>query len=409
MSDDPFDLPERELPEHVRGAALRRIMTEIGHEPPRRRRGLAPLLIAASVVILMAGATVVTTAVLGNKDHQVSTAAPKTTVQTATTSGGGRENGFYFYHAQREWGTGAEMQRCWNIEHKPDSWQPLLRVENNNLVAMLYRVGTDIVFCQLSKEQVTVKTLPYPAPPTGTQPAKLLFVTTEGTYAGVTAPGTDNLAIDTATTHVGGAAAIGDGVFIMPNLYRPTGQVWLRNDGTGYPGYHVPAADMPQPLPPNQQGNDPRGDRTSDAGKRLGGCLSAANPPIPDADWYAPGASVVVDAQHWGQLGVLDNGLVWCSSDPDNPDFYLPMSPTTHAVQWAPVTKFSPPEVGAQLAGYALNAAAATVTVQPPGMAPHTAVVSNRTFVVTGTGPPVGGSTVTVKDSSGKVIDQFTF
>jgi len=73
---DPFDLPERELPEHVRRAALRRIMTEINHEPPRRKRGLAPLLIAASVVILMAGATVVTTAVLGNKDNKVSTAGP---------------------------------------------------------------------------------------------------------------------------------------------------------------------------------------------------------------------------------------------------------------------------------------------------------------------------------------------
>ena len=403
---DPFDLPERELPEHVRRAALRRIMTEINHEPPRRKRGLAPLLIAASVVILMAGATVVTTAVLGNKDNKVSTAGPHSATHTTSPSGSHAENGFDLYHAQRDWGTGEEMGRCAQADNRGNStWVPLLRVERNNLVALLYRVGNDLVFCQLTPRTVTARSVPYPAPPTGGLPARIMFVTAEGTFAGVTAPAVDNLVINGTSSPVGEPTAIGNGVFILPNSFKRTDTVTLR----GFTMSDMQTADVPQALPTSQRSGDQRGDRTSDAGKRLGGCLSAANPPVPDADWYAPGASVVVDGQHWGQLGVLDNALLWCGSDPGNPDFQLPMSPTTHAVQWAPVIKFSPTEVGATIAGYAVNAAAATVTVQPPGQEAHTATVVNRTFIVTGTGEPVSGTTVTVKDSGGKVIDQFTF
>jgi hypothetical protein len=402
---DPFDLPERELPEHVRGAALRRIMTEINHEPPRRKRGLAPLLIAASVVILMAGATIVTTAVLGSKDNKVSTAGPHSATHTTSPSGSHAENGFDLYNAQRDWGTGAEMGRCAEADNRGNStWVPLLRVVNSNLVALLYRVGNDLVFCQLTPRTVTAKSVPYPAPPTGSVPAKILFVTTEGTYAGVTAPGIDNLVINTSNPLVGDPAAIGNGVFILPKSYKRTDTMTLR----GFTMPDIQTADVPQPLPTSRRSDDQRGDRTSDAGKRLGGCLSAANPPIPDADWYAPGASIVVDGQHWGQMGVLDDGVVWCSSGPDNSVTYLPMGSTTLAVQLASTVKFSPPELGTQFIGYAVNAAAATVTVQPPGMEAHTATVVNRTFIVTGAGEAGAGSEITVKDSSGKVIGQFT-
>jgi len=398
---DPFDLPERELPEHVRRAALRRIMTEINHEPSRRKPGLAPLLIAASVVILMAGATIVATSVLGNNDHKVSTAGPHSATHTTSPSGSA-ENGFGLYKAQRDWGTGAEMGRCAEADNRGDStWVPLLRVERGTLVALLYRVANDLVFCQLTPKTITAKSVPYPAPPAGGMPARIMFVTAEGTFAGVTAPAVDNLVINGTSSPVGEPAAIGNGVFILPRSFKRTDTVTLR----GFNGADKHTDDVPQPLPTSRRSDDPRGDRTSDAGKRLGGCLSAADPPIPDADWFAPGASVVVDAQHWGQLGVLGNELLWCSSDPDHPYFYLPISPTTHAVQWAPVVKFSPPSIGATIAGIALNAAAATVTVQPPDMEAHTATVVNRTFIVTGTGEPVSGTTVTVKDSSGKVID----
>lgn len=402
---DPFDLPERELPEHVRRAALRRIMTEINHEPPRRKRGLAPLLIAASVVILMAGATVVTTAVLGNKDNKVSTAGPHSATHTTSPSGSHAENGFDLFNAQRDWSTGAEMGRCAEADNRGNStWTPLLRVSQHTLVALLYRVGNDLVFCQLTPRTVTAKSVPYPAPPTGGLPARIMFVTAEGTYAGVTAPGIDNLVINTSNPLIGEPAAIGNGVFILPNGFNRTDTMTLR----GFTMPDVQAADVPQPLPTSQRSGDQRGDRTSDAGKRLGGCLSAANPPIPDADWYGPGASVVVDGQHWAQVGLLDNSMVWCSTDSNNPVNYLPMAPTTHAIQWAPVSKISPTDVGAQFVGYAVNAAAATVTVQAPGQEAATATVVNRTFIVTGTGPLVGGSTVVVKDSGGTVIDQFT-
>ncbi|GAA3434570.1 hypothetical protein [Kutzneria kofuensis] len=401
---DPFDLPERELPEPVRRAALRRVMTEIAHEPPRRKSGLVPLLIAASVVVLMAGATIVTTTVLGNNDHKINTAGPSA---TTTTSAGGRENGFDLFHAQRDWGTSEEMGRCAEADNRGNStWVPLLRVERNNLVALLYRVGNDMVFCQLTPKTVTAKSAPYPAPPTGSVPAKILFITAEGTYAGVTAPGIDNLVIMPSNSVVGEPSAIGNGVFILPNSYKRTDTMTLR--GFTVPDYGVPKADLPQPLPVSQQSGDPRGDRSSAAGQRLGDCLSGSNPPVADADWYAPGASIVVDSKDWIQVGVQGGSLVWCTSDPNAPAAYVPLAPTTHSIQWTSATKLGGANIATQLAGIASNPDAATVTVQAPGMEARTAAIDHGTFIVTGTGPPVGGSNVIVKDSNGTVLDQFT-
>ncbi|EWM17081.1 hypothetical protein [Kutzneria sp. 744] len=405
---DPFDVPERDLPEHVRQQALRRIMTEIGREPrARRRSGLVPVVIAASVVILMAGATVVTSAILGNKDHKVTNASPTThaAASTTSTSGGGRETGFGLYNAQRDWGTGAEMERCWQADHKPDTWAPLLRVETNNVVALLYRVGTDIVFCQLTPVQVTVKSKPYPAPPTGNVPARLLFTAVEGTYAGVTAADVDNLVITPDQPPIGSPSAIGNGVFILPNGYRPTDHVTLRGFST--PDYTVPKADLPQPLTSSRQTIDQHAERTSAAGQRLAGCLSAANPPVADADYFVAGASVVVDDQHWAQLGKVGNSLVWCSSVPGESARFLPLPPTTHAITWVTVDKFGPSEIGPVIVGIAQDADAATVSLQPPGKDARTATVDHGSFIVTGLGEPVGGSNVMVKDSGGKMIEQF--
>ncbi|MFC0548574.1 hypothetical protein [Kutzneria chonburiensis] len=402
---DPFDLPERELPEHVRRDALRRIMTEIDHEPPRRKSGLVPLLIAASVVILMAGATIVTTAVLGNKDHKVSTAGPHSTITTAPS--GSAENGFGLYSAQRDWGTGAEMERCWSADHKPDTWTPMLRVERNNLVALLYRVANDLVFCQLTAKTITVKSVPYPAPPPSGTPARVMFITTEGTYAGVTAPGIDNLTIRTTSGLIPEPSAIGNGVFILPNSYKRTDTLTLR--GFTVPDYGMQAADLPQPLPPSQRSSDPRGDRTSVAGQRLGNCLSTVNPPIADADWFAPGASIVTDDQQWAQLGVLGDALVWCSSVADDPHVYLALPPSTHSVQWLNGNKRGFAAVTPTLIGIASNPDVATVTLSQPGTADITANVDHGTFIVPGPGgQPLSGSKLTVKKANGDVIEQFT-
>jgi len=136
---DPFDLPERDLPEHIRQAAFRRIMTEIADVRPRRRTGLAPLLIAASVITLVAGATIVTST-LNNKDSKPLNASP-TTPHPSTTVSGSPENGFYFYGAQRNWGTGTQMERCWSAEHKPDTWSPLLQVNRNGLRTIAVGTG----------------------------------------------------------------------------------------------------------------------------------------------------------------------------------------------------------------------------------------------------------------------------
>jgi hypothetical protein len=362
------------------------------------------VLIAASVIILMAGATVVTTAMLGNKDHKVDSAGPHSTVQTATPSGSA-ENGFGLYNAQRDWGTGAEMERCAVADNRGNStWVPLLRVERNNLVALLYRVANDLVFCQLTPKTVTGKSMPYPTPPSGDVPAKLLFTTTEGTYAGVTAPGIDNLLIRPSSTVVGEKSAIGNGVFILPNSLKVTDTLTMR--GYTVPDYGVPRVGRPETLPPSQQSGDPHGDRTSAAGQRLGDCLSATDPPIPDADWFAPGASISAD-QQWTQLGVLDNALVWCNSAPDATAAYLALPPSTHSVQWRTTNKLGFPAVTAELAGIASSPDAATVTLSQPGQADITANVDHGTFIVPGPGQPLGGSKITVRKADGSVLDQF--
>jgi hypothetical protein len=52
---DPFDIPERELPDSIRTAARERIRRGLRSGPPRRGRR-APLAIAAAVVVFIVGA-----------------------------------------------------------------------------------------------------------------------------------------------------------------------------------------------------------------------------------------------------------------------------------------------------------------------------------------------------------------
>jgi hypothetical protein len=300
---DPFDLPERELPEHVRRTALRRIMTEIGHEPPRRKSGLVPLLIAASVVVLMAGATIVATTLLGN-DHKVNVAAPRT---TTSTSGPGTAG---LYGSQRDWATGADLDRCAiNPPQGTSSWTPLLRTDYLGVIVVLYRQNTNLYFCQLTQEQTTIKSIPFPDPPTGNEPAKILFITPDGTWAGVTAPGIDALWIRPDGATPGAPVATGNGVFILPNTYRPTDQVRLHS---ALPDYDVPKVDLPQSIPVTTKSSTAPADRSTPAGQRLAGCLSSASTPAPDGEYFAAGAYLEIDATYWIQVGRRGNTLIAC-------------------------------------------------------------------------------------------------
>ena len=405
---DPFDVPERALPEHVRQAALRRIMTEIGDARPRRRRsGLAPMLIAASVVLLMAGATIVTST-LASKDDKIVNASP-TTAHSTTTSPSG-ENGHNLYNAQLDWAPGSEFTRCWSADQKQDTWTPLLRVTISGLTAMLYRVGTDIVFCQLTREAATVKTLPYPNPPSGQQPAKLLFTTTEGTYAGVTAPGLANLVISSGNLDAGAPAAIGNGVFLLPNSFRPSDKIRLRGFTT--PDYDVPAADLPQPQAPSLTQNDAKGDRTSAEGQRLDSCLKAANPPIVDADFWKPGGYLEIDGTHWIQLGSFSDQVLACQQNQgqltvDGPLSFEYVGTSTEVTAKLTAADHGPP--GEYFVVHNNDPQARTAILSVPGEGDVTNVVdSNGVCVLYRPHPPgrIQGQ-VTVKDAAGKVIDHF--
>jgi len=405
---DPFDLPERDLPEHIRQAAFRRIMTEIADVRPRRRTGLAPLLIAASVIALVAGATIVTST-LNNKDSKPLNASP-TSHPTATTTSG--LNSYNRYDGTAYWGDSEEMQRCWAAGRKPDHWLPLLKVDRNGLIALLYQSDNDLVFCELTAEQVTVKTLPYPNPPTGDAPATIMFTTAQGTYAGVTAPGVNNLTIDTGNV-VPEPAAVNNGVFILPNSYRQTDQLRLRTEATGYPGYAVPKADLPQPTPVTRTGSDPKADRTSPAGQRLGACLNAANPPMVDADWWTTGATQEVDSTHSIQLGAHNGGLLACQQNngqltADGPLSFEFVGGGTGFTAKISKAEHGPP--GLYFVGHTIDAQAKTATLTVPGEADVTGTIVDDTFVLYrphALDPTSFQGTVTVKNAADAVIDQI--
>lgn len=405
---DPFDLPERELPDSVRQAARLRVLERMEEDKPRRRRpGPAPWLIASSVVLLMAGATVFTSTLTSNKDHKTVNASP-TTAPSTTSSG---ESGAVLWNAVVNWGTGEEMQRCATVVPQQSTWVPLLRVNRNGMTALLYRIGTDIVFCQLTREQVTAKALPFPDPPAGKAPAKILFTTPEGTTAGVVAPDVRTLAIMQTEHQLLDAAAVDNGVFILPNSYRPTEHVALIEGGFG--DYTVPSADIPQATPPGRIADDPKADRASPAGQRLAACLAAADPPVTDADYWTAGAFRQTDDTHWLQLASLGNSIVACNSD--GTDHYTVDQPTLdsagHAVQiTGKVSADGNSGLGVLLVGLATDPNAATVTLSRPGQADVTGAVDHGTVILAGDGQVFHAREVdqiTVKDAAGTVIDQF--
>lgn len=406
---DPFDIPERALPEHVRQQALRRIKTEIGDARPRRRKtGLAPLLIAASVVALMAGATIVTSTLSSTKDNKALTGSPTSAHPTTTTSG---DNGFGFYGAQLNWASGDDSTRCAGTLHQGGSWTPLLRVSRNLMTVLVYHLDDTIVFCQLTKEQVTVKQLPFPNPPTGQLPAELMFTTPDGTYAGVIAPGVNDLVITAGSPAIGEPAALGNGVFILPNSYRPTDHITVH--GAALPDYIVPKADLPQPTPVTKTGSDPKADRTSPAGQRMPACLNAANPPMADADWWQPGAYLSVDSKHAIQLGILDGRVMACQQDEDVVTVDGPLDYFTYVGGGTEITaklsgsNLSPP--GEYFVGHTIDAKAKTATLSVAGESDVTGTITNNTFVLyrPHPGTPNLQGTVKVKDASGAVIDQI--
>jgi hypothetical protein len=403
---DPFDVPERELPDHVRQSVLHRISREIAYEPPRRRLGATPLLIAASVVALMAGATIVTSTLTANKDHTVPNATSGTAHPTTSSSAA---TGAYEWNGVPYWGIDAPMQRCVDAGQKPvDGWFPLLRVSRGGLTAMLYRLGTDIVFCQVSKEHVTSKAMPYPQPPTGKASARILFTTPDGTYAGVTAPGRYDLQLLMDPLH-GDNAAVNNGTFILPNSFRPTDKVLLADQGTEY--YQ---ADLPQPTEPTVTAGDPKADRTSQAGQRLAACLPTANPPVVDADYWTPGAVQQQDDTHWLQLGTLDGRLLACARSGstftvDQPD--LDTLDKHSVLMTAKISADGNTELGVLAVGLATDPRAATVTLTRAGHPDVTGTVDHGTVILHGDGtliPERGQNRYTVKDSAGTVIEQFT-
>jgi hypothetical protein len=406
---DPFDVPERELPDHVRQSVLHRISTEIAYDRPRRRLGATPLLIAASVIALMAGATIVASTLTASKDHTSLNATPSTAHPTTSTSG---ETGHSLWNGTAYWGIDPQMQRCLTGTHNPDDWFPLLRVNRNGLTAMLYRDGADIVFCQVTKEYLTVKELPYPQPPTGKAPATIVFTTPEGTYAGVVAPNLRNLQLRMGD-QIGDNAAVNNGVFILPNSYRPTDTISL-NDQISLVYYTVPKADLPQPSGPTLAYGDPKADRGSQAGQRVGECLTKANPPIVDAEYWTPTAVLQQDDTHWLQLATLDGELLVCSR---SGSAYTAEERVSEGVEKHSVLmtgKISADydrQLGLLCVGLATDPRAATVTLTRAGHADVTGTVDHGAVILHGDGTLLPGrdqNRFTVRDSAGAVIEQFT-
>jgi hypothetical protein len=207
-------------------------------------------------------------------------------------------------------------------------------------------------------------------------------------------------------------AAVGGGVFILPNGHLPTSQITLR--GTGLPDHPVSASELPQQTPVTVTAQDDGpADQSSPAGQRLHACLAAADPPMPDIAFWTPGASAQLDATHSVQLGRRGDTLVSCvgtGSGEDQLDVLPTEVDTTRDVQLTRKVPKADPKLTNLVLYFGLitNAKAAEVTLSRGDGPDSTATVVHGTVVLTGAPLPTRGAVhITVRDAAGATLNQF--
>ncbi|MFD9739010.1 hypothetical protein [Umezawaea sp. NPDC059074] len=426
MSDFP---PPRPLPEGIRDRARQHLAEGMAepHRPSRR----TPLAIAAAVVLLAGSGVALTQATGGT----TSAAGPTTVSNPPQVRELPPPDLTEMFHARDGWAPADVVDRCAAVVQgvpPKTTWKPLVTTVVHETTLTAFRTGPDgVFFCETTPTSVTAS--PLIAPDTGGAPARIGFLSPNGSVAGFVQPQVGTLRLHpTGTDGMSAHALIAGDVFLTPDGFPNAEKGVIFTVGADQ---EVPAGDVPQPSTITIDRPRPEGDRASDEGRRLGGCLDTTPQLTPDRLYWEPGAHATPSPTSEVQLGRYGDLLAVCSvREQGNQGPYLSVvdrSDITGRYASGPqlngrtiwgtgyVHDFQiNPEGGTQsntrgFAGLITDTGVATITLTREGFPDTTAVIKDGTFLLVGpttkdmaVTPP--GVEVTVRDAKGAVLEVLT-
>lgn len=303
MSDDLRGLPPRRaLPDDVRD----RLRAEVRQGVQgNRKRGVRYAAAAAAVLVLAAGAVVVT------REARRPVETPP-----AATGGLTLDAALATSTLDRCWAAVLTAGKTGQVPPRAE-WVPLFtEVEAADAVVAATAAGRPM-FCETTDTTVTLSDpAAEPAYVPGTRSGLLLHSAT-GLVGGVVDPGWRKADLGTRTD---GGDTSSQNLHFSPVSHQFT--VLTRTDPArtrltiGNPAVpsSAPLPAAPPPLLSVADRPDPA-DRTSDAGRALGGCLADAEEVIPDAVGYRPGPLLEADGLQV-VLGRRGDRVVACTREP---------------------------------------------------------------------------------------------
>ncbi len=305
MSDDLRGLPpRRELPDDVR--ARLRAEVRLGITRPRRTRHIW-YAAAAAVLVLAVGAVVVTRQLRQPAD-----------VPPAVTGGLTLDAKLATSSLDRCW---AAVQAAGKTDRVPPraDWVPLFTEELGGDAVVAATAAGKPMFCETTGTTVTLSdpgATPAYAP--GSRSGLLLHSAT-GLAGGVLDPAWPKASLLASTLRTDGGnevefSPVSRQFVVFTRTAPDRTRLELTDAGSGAPRrVELPAA--PAPLLSVTDRPDPA-DRTSPAGRALGGCLADADEVIPDAAAYRPGP-LVEDHDYQVVMGRRGDRVIVCSREPD--------------------------------------------------------------------------------------------
>jgi hypothetical protein len=317
---DELKLPSfQPLPPEVRDRLRQRVMTEL--DAPRRwasrlDRARPPLAVAASVAVLAAGAMIVAQTV---HDSSGGTGDTTTTTAPSATSGGATLN-----HPEAD----GELDRCWyalqqrgraaQFPHRR-TWHPVFNYTDGAVKVTAARAAGKPLFCETTYTTATVSDVnATPAYVQGRQTGAVL-TTGLGTVAGVVDPSWRGIAGRGKNPTWWASATTKDGLFLFRGKAITSDLAALE---VGPVDASVDDVDAWLPLPRAaapaasvvDRPTKPAPDRTSNRGRPLNDCLTAAVQitAVVDTESWAPGA-LLQDGGNRVIMARNEHGFASCS------------------------------------------------------------------------------------------------
>jgi hypothetical protein len=311
---DPFDFgPVRELPDHVRADARRRIA---GGMAPRRSNGLAPIAIASVVVMLAAGAVALTAFDRAIGSDPVAASASRS-VDDPNRPGNRFVSPEEKFSVLEHKAPADATVRCMAAEPGAERWEPLFTASARGVSVTAFFTPGGKRFCELTPATVTLSAV-QPDSPAGT--AQATFVSSFGTVAGVVDPAFGTLSVGPQGSEAREIALLRNGIFVSPNaMSLPDKGLTFYLGGSPDVQGGTRAANAPAASTATTDRPQPAGDRNSESGQRLSACFrDAAGPPPVDVDAWEPADSRELGGGESLQLGRYGNLLAICTFTSDN-------------------------------------------------------------------------------------------